>query len=80
MKHISTPISTPLSTHLREGMGRDGLLSDIIELDGEDFLLAKVGSVWVELPRTLSAQLWGLLGQKIRTARLDGKYRVGKAT
>jgi hypothetical protein len=65
---------------LLEGMGRDGLLTRITEPVGLDTILAYVGSAWVELPRSFSAELHALMGQKVRTAKLDGKYWVGRMT
>jgi hypothetical protein len=65
---------------LTEGRDRDGTLHDIIECDDEDLLLARIGSALVELPKSLSAELWALMGQKVRTARLAGKYWVGRHT
>ena len=65
---------------LIEGRGRDGLLTGIMEGEYEDIIIARVGSALVELPRSLSSELRTMMNEKIRTARLDGKYRVGRYT
>lgn len=65
---------------LRECEGWDGRLTDIIEPDGEDIILAEIAGRLVELPRGLSEELWALMGQKIRTARILGQIRLGAQT
>lgn len=56
-----------------------GVLTDIIEPDGEEIVLARINGSLIELPRDLSAQLWGLLGQRIIVARFGDKYRAALA-
>jgi hypothetical protein len=56
------------------------VLHDVIECDDEDFLLARINATLVELPRSFSEQLWALMGQRIRTAKLCGKFWIGRAS
>jgi hypothetical protein len=62
---------------LADCQGRRGILTDIIEPDGEEIVLARVAGELVELPGQLSAQLWGLLGQRVVVARVGDCYQVG---
>ena len=57
-----------------------GKLSNVIEPDGEDFLLARIAGLLVELPKSLSAQLWALMGQKVIVGLITGQYRAGRSS
>lgn len=61
---------------LMDCQGRRGVLTDIIEPDGEDLILARIAGELVELPRALSARLWGLMGQRVVVARFGDNYRA----
>lgn len=57
-----------------------GTLSNIIEPDDQDFLLARIAGQMVELPKSLSASLWALMGQKVIVGLLLGKHRAEMST
>jgi hypothetical protein len=57
-----------------------GKLSDIIEPDGQEFLLARIAGELIELPKPLSEQLWGLMGQKVIVGLVARLYRAGVST
>jgi len=57
-----------------------GTLSDIIQPDGEDFLLARIAGELIELPKSLSASLWGYMGEKVIVGRITGQIRAERST
>lgn len=57
-----------------------GILHDIIEPDGEDFVLACLQERMVEVPKSLAPELWALVGQKVIIGHFDGKHRVGRSS
>lgn len=57
-----------------------GLLSDIIEPDGEDIILARIEDTLVEVPRGLSEKLWGMVGQRAVIGLFDGQYLAGRCS
>jgi hypothetical protein len=65
---------------LHDCQGRRGRLTDIIESDREDFLLVRIAGELVELPKTLSEQLRGLIGQRVVVGHVAGQYRVGRCS
>jgi hypothetical protein len=66
--------------HLDEGRFIIGQLSDIVEPDGEDYLLARIAGKMMELPKSLSASLWALMGRKVVAGLILGQYKVGLST
>lgn len=57
-----------------------GRLDDIIEPDGEDFALAMIQDLTVEVPRSFAASLWEMVGKRVFVAKLDGQIRAGLMT
>jgi hypothetical protein len=57
-----------------------GKLSDIIEPDGEDFVLARIADELIELPKSLSASLWGYMGEKVIVGCITGQIRAARST
>lgn len=55
-----------------------GKLRDAIEADGRT--VARIGSYWVELPKELSSNVWGLMGQRVRVGLFEGEHRIGART
>jgi hypothetical protein len=78
--YLSPSSLEPEIIRLRELEGWHGMLSDIIEPYGEDIILAEIGGHLIELPKYLSATMWGLMGQPVRVGCFDGQVRVGRST
>lgn len=57
-----------------------GTLSDLIEPDGEDFLLARIANELIELPKSLSPSLWGYMGERVIVGRITGQYRAERCS
>jgi hypothetical protein len=57
-----------------------GTLSDIIEPDGEDIILAEIANELIMLPKALSASLWGYMGQKVIVGLITGQIRAERST
>ena len=57
-----------------------GTLSDVIEPDGEDFVLARIADELIELPKVLSASLWGYMGERVIVGLITGQIRAERST
>jgi hypothetical protein len=57
-----------------------GILSDIIEPDGEDFVLACMEGSLVAAPKALGPELWKLRSERVILANVAGKLRAEVAT
>ncbi len=57
-----------------------GKLSDVIEPDGEDFVLARIADELIELPKVLSASLWGYMGERVIVGCITGQIRAERST
>jgi hypothetical protein len=58
-----------------------GLLHDVVEPDGEDFVLALIEESMVRVPKGLADELWTLVGQKVIIGNIPhAGWRVGQYT
>lgn len=77
----SAPISfsdiPSLTRILSEGDILRGKLSDIIEPDGQDIILADIAGDLVEVPKAQSPALWSMVGWRIWLACIGGQIRSG---
>jgi hypothetical protein len=66
--------------HLQEIDIAAGILTDIIEPDGQPIILACIDDMLVEAPKAMSRKLWPFIGRRICLAVVDGKFRAGALT
>jgi hypothetical protein len=57
-----------------------GQLLEVVEPDGQDFLIARIAGLLVELPKCLSESLQSMMGQKVIVGRILGIYRAELST
>lgn len=57
-----------------------GRLDDIVEPDQEDFALAMIEDLIVEVPIDFARVLWEMIGERIFLAKVDGQIRAGVQT
>jgi len=66
INNFPEPYADLSGIRLHDCQGRRGKLTDIIEPDDQDFLLAEIAGDMIELTESLSGQLQELLGQDRR--------------
>lgn len=81
---ISISIVSPESENdtiiLNEGDIVRGMLTDIIEPDGEDIVLPEVAGELYEVPKSLAATLWPLVGRRIWMANVGGQIQAAEVS
>ena len=76
-------ISSPQAeepVRLEEHTSFRGMLQNVIEPKGEDFVLACIGILTIEVPKSLAPELWALLGQKVVIGLFDKKHRLERSS
>lgn len=77
---ILPPESENDTTILNEGNIVRGILTDIIEPDGEAIILLVVAGELYEVPRSLAATLWPQVGRRIWLANLAGAIQAAEVS
>jgi hypothetical protein len=71
------PVPASDIVHLQELGICAGRLDDIIECDGEDFALAMIEDLTVEVPLSFAGSMWPMVGKRIWLALAKGRFRAG---